>query len=81
MKQEEIWRLGNARAMRAWVMRCEGKTFREIARTFNVCNERARYLAYRGERIFQIKERVAERKRERDKWERTLRLKPEFVKV
>lgn len=80
MQHVEIMRWGRARALRAVALRRKGLTFREIGEKLGgVSDDRARYLVYKGERHEDTYRRVAADKQRRDRWERVLRLKPEFI--
>ena len=80
MKQEEIRRWGRARSLRAVELRRQGMTYRRIGELLGgVSDDRARQIEARGLRILNWEALKAEEKRERDEWERTLRLRPEYM--
>ena len=55
-------------------------TYRRIGELLGgVSDDRARQIEARGLRILNWEALKAEEKRERDEWERTLRLRPEYM--
>ena len=78
--QEQTW-WANAKARRALALHRQGWSYKEIAASLKTTPTYASHLAHRGARLETSYELRALDKREHDEWERTLRLKPEFIEV